>query len=921
MKKRLLFLPLAAIVAGAAMLLAVPFVAAQITVDNPPADTSNGVDAAVVISGSSGSYNVPVVNVTADPASFNQRAVGVLTNDFAGAFNLNTISISGSATGGISGFVHSSAIISPFAGTINATGKHITATNTNGAAWGVAFTDDAGTGHSDLDSNTKITFGNITATGTTGATGFTAGENAASISLGDVTARSTGGAPATVKGVALQNTVTGSSLTGSSLTIGNIIVDGGGGAMLTGSGFGIQIGDINPSVAGNLASKTNVESITVRATDQAYGFQVTGNVTGNIDVNGKISAHGGTSGSNGAAGFAVYGNNTGDIGLGDIEASGNWAVGAHFVGDVGGNVKIGNVRAIAGDHEANGLRLQGTASTVAIGGIVAESAGANAFGIQTDNEANLTLKGDIAVKGFGNDTSGIRSHAGSVDIILDGNVNISEQYTGAGPWNGASIWTNGKTTIDLSGHTLNTGNVKLDGVNDLTVRNNGLFNAKGDVTVGGNLGVFDGARVQLFGKVSTPTTSLKNGATLAVDGTKADLGVITFETFDNRLEIFGNTNEMFHPVGQVVIGSDADLWNARMQFFNTSELTDWRLESNGVIRSAGARARANVNDNYLAASRMHHKYTAWNAVRDHLISGAGAVDRYGYYGQSMACGQMMCLSGCCNKVRNVWANYVGRNARYQSSFNRNEWRMSNNGIQFGTDFIRTPRAQLGAFFGYENLMGTNAGDHIKGDDYYVGMYAVHVFHNGADVRTVFAYGWQDFTSQRRGADNNLYNMAFKGNTAELNIEFGQRHYFNNWSARPSIAIDWHLSNLNGGREIPAAGNSALRYDSTDLSQLFFRFGTDLRYSCGRLTLDSGLYYSYDMLGKNLQSGVSNTAGTLRSTLAGSTLGRSVISYNLGTSWMVNDKFSIFGGYRGEYVPESTGKGYANTGYVGAALRW
>jgi hypothetical protein len=246
--------------------------------------------------------------------------------------------------------------------------------------------------------------------------------------------------------------------------------------------------------------------------------------------------------------------------------------------------------------------------------------------------------------------------------------------------------------------------------------------------------------------------------------------------------------------------------------------------------------------------------------------------------------------------------------------------MTTNGIQVGTDIFRTRRNQVGAFFGYEDSTGRNLSDRLKAKDYYVGMYGVHVFGGGSDLRTVFNYGWQDFDSLRN-AGNQGYTARFSGNTAELNVEWGKRRYFGAWSSRPAIAMDWYLTQLKGGQENPI-NNNALRYDKTDFSQLFFRFGTDLRYESGRWAVEGGLFYSYDMRGSDLWTGVSDAqTGGLRSTLVSSNLGRSVLSYNIGGSYLVGRNFTIFGGYRGEATPEQAGKGYINTGYVGGAWRW
>jgi hypothetical protein len=95
----------------------------------------------------------------------------------------------------------------------------------------------------------------------------------------------------------------------------------------------------------------------------------------------------------------------------------------------------------------------------------------------------------------------------------------------------------------------------------------------------------------------------------------------------------------------------------------------------------------------------------------------------------------------------------------------------------------------------------------------------------------------------------------------------------------------------------------------------------LRCEWQRVAIEGGLYYSYDMLGETLRSGVSFVDRSQSTTLFGSKLGRSVLTLNLGGSWTVCRNISLFGGYRGEVTPERSGDGYAHTGYVGGAWRW
>ena len=327
------------------------------------------------------------------------------------------------------------------------------------------------------------------------------------------------------------------------------------------------------------------------------------------------------------------------------------------------------------------------------------------------------------------------------------------------------------------------------------------------------------------------------------------------------------------------------------------------------------------NDNYLAAQKIHYKYTAWNAVRDHAISGGGAGQNYGYFGQSPCESVITCSHPCKPKTRGAWVNYIGRDAHYRSSFNNNDWKFHTDGVQVGTDLFRKHRSQLGAFFGYENTRGTNIGDRINADDYYFGLYGIHLLKDGSDLRTIVNFGWQNYHSLRN--DDGNIRSSFNGNTVEMNVELGKRHYFNErcgmWSARPVVAIDWYFNRLGSGQELSAGGDPA-RYHGTDYSQLFFRFGTDLRYERGRWAVESGLYYSYDLHGAELKSQVSD-GNNDQSRLIGSRQGRSVLTFNLGGSYLVGRNFTLFGGYLGEVTPEQAGNNYVSAYQVGGAWRW
>ena len=942
--------------------------AVKIVVDSPVAWYDSGWQAGTNPVTTNGTFNFGVLNINLTGSNAITGTAtdtiysGIHTNAHEGTFNLGkgTITIHATTTtldnDVIRGFRHEGGT---FSGTITG-GTDITVIATDSFyATAVGFatrpTSDVSPGSFD---NANITFGNLTAktllsaggtvpSGGSGATTFRSGDftgtgTGTHVILGTLTAETEySGAGVAAIGAHIGTNGSNAIQSGSSLTIAGIDVTSAGsaGGLLLGNATGtlpanlgnsagsITIGTIDVTGFGDsygirakdMANLTLTGDTNVTSTNgTAYGAQIWGNITGSTNT-GNITAIGGNTGNDGAAGFAAYGVNTGTITLGDIEARGNWAVGAHFTQGVG-NLIIGDVEVASGQHEATGLAVGtyagGTVSpadltgNAVVGNVKVTSQETNAFGIRASKINNLTLNGDIAVEGAGNDTSAIRTYDSTNITLLDRDVNFSTTHTGVpGAWVGADIWSDGDLNINLNNRNLTADRVKVDGGSNLSIRGNGnanvnVVNVTGDFTIG-------------VGADKTAVT---------VDGVKmldagASLGNVKFGDAGS-LKIFGNTNDL-GAIGKLDDAAQAG------QIVNLSTFTKWGYNpTTQNIESFGMREQAYANDNYLAAGMIHHKYTAWNAVRNHLISGSGQVSR-GYFGQAPCDCLYGCDIGCTSncepgKARSAWGNYVGRDARYRSSFNNNDWHLTTHGVQVGTDFFRNYKTQVGAFFGYEDSTGKNHGDRLTAKDYYVGMYGVHVFNGGVDLRTIFGYGWQDFTSRRNGADNNPYRTAFNGNTTELTVELGKRHYcggyFGVWSVRPAIAVDWYYNQLGGGVE--SFGDQALRYHKTDFSQLFFRFGTDVRYEGARWAVEGGLFYSYDMQGNDYGARVSDAAtGDFTSRLMSSKQGRSVLTFNLGSSYQVSRSFSLFSGYRGEVTPEQAGRGYIHTGYVGGAWRW
>jgi len=51
------------------------------------------------------------------------------------------------------------------------------------------------------------------------------------------------------------------------------------------------------------------------------------------------------------------------------------------------------------------------------------------------------------------------------------------------------------------------------------------------------------------------------------------------------------------------------------------------------------------------------------------------------------------------------------------------------------------------------------------------------------------------------------------------------------------------------------------------------------------------------------------------------MGRELLTFNLGADYQIGKRFSVFGGYQGEYVTDRANSQVHSIGYVGAGYKW
>jgi len=775
-------------------------------------------------------------------------------------------------------------------------------------------------------------------------------------------------------------------------------------------------------VSGNVVISGNVHATTKGDWAEARGVSI-GIITstGVVDLN-RVTAS--TEGDGKATGLDV-GTNTARLSFSHLKTP-----------MIEGTLRVRSVEVIAtGNGDAVGLDIGGMQGDayVEVGRVDVRSGdaetqiGGNAWGVWLHDEGELTLTGDITAVTHGTGTNAIGVYFGADSTVNLGNnivvTAICDKNYGAG----FVALGAGDATINLDKYTLITCSTNASGSSTLS---GGINSFIVTGTGAANLGVMDMQSDNLLiGTLGeTPTAvafNIGRGTFLGHDHLGGSLP--TTYTIDPGTQLVVYGNAFNRPVTDPTINPVAA--NGRVDTYpfyidvdepptllSRSIFTDYYFDYYDLTNpdptlgwGIYARSRGDVavmSDGYLAAMKMHNGYTGWRAVRNHLISGSGVpMFRKNACDDGVLCGQAPCkpagvapcdprdrfdfsqnflgrLLGLYEKKdRGAWVNYVNRSDQFDSvSVVNDNWRFNSEGIQFGTDLLRTRNSQVGLHFGYEEGRMNNTNwfgrtDWVRGEDFYFGVYGARVLRGGFDVRGVLTFGQQDYNMLRWGADDlTTYSTAFKGHTTEVNLEVGRRMLFPDrwtsfvdrkldrlhqkiwrsvcsdkqatqrlsglWTYRPVVAMDVFNSNLRGAAENDddlwrMNQSEAVIYDRASLTQVYLRTGTDLQYQLGGLLLSSGLYYSYDVNGQPIRARVTALedthplgnenfyagVGPLSGILSSPKLGRSLLSFNVGGSCKIGSCMTVFASYQGEYATDRAESQIHSVGQAGMGYRW
>lgn len=463
-----------------------------------------------------------------------------------------------------------------------------------------------------------------------------------------------------------------------------------------------------------------------------------------------------------------------------------------------------------------------------------------------------------------------------------------------GAFIGGDMIKNGAGTLMLENYTTVAGTAKA---------NNGYIHFYGDTlifngldTTGGGITDFDGSKNHEIH------------------------GVVVQNLKENSIQISGGNSGIFLLGG---LGQrDIDAVNAAID--NTSsQLLYWTAafgdfgNNRDEFRIRGlVRSQANMSDIRLSALMIHGNRTVFGSANDRMASNFNYWDT---------------LCNCCNHCRRTqqtaWVNYVGRSSDLQSSYaayHGKSFDISANGVQVGIDLVSNRNAQFGVMFGYEDGKSEIYSDRVKSDDYYFGIYGARRLRKGYDFRASFGYGKQDYDLVRWASSGNVrrhYSSSSDGDTYELNFELGRRIYRSRYlSFRPVIGFDFFWNSIDAGQEDPDLAQS-IRYSKAKYNQALVRVGSDVQMNFGRLNINGGAYYSYDMADDDFSVGVHDAF--VGSNLYGCDLGNSIISLNVGAQLYLNKHrtFAVYGGYNADLYVDRDDSPAQHTGTVGLVRRF
>ncbi len=235
----------------------------------------------------------------------------------------------------------------------------------------------------------------------------------------------------------------------------------------------------------------------------------------------------------------------------------------------------------------------------------------------------------------------------------------------------------------------------------------------------------------------------------------------------------------------------------------------------------------------------------------------------------------------------------------------------------GYDRALSKYTAVGFLFGYSQPKLDQVYSRVIADDYLLGLHFNTRIANDFELKLWGSYGIQNYRLDRDVPIRNGEHLSAKysGNSISGSAQIAKPISWCKGVIRPLAAIDYAYVKQDTAEE-DGYFPIALRYNSSDWSQLFGRVGVRGDFGCKRASLTGTLSYSYQFAG-DVEPTCTNQflIGGPEFDIKGSDLSRSFVNVGLGTQVYLNRLKSrmFFVQYNGIYGA-NTNSQYASIGY-------
>ncbi|MCL2120551.1 MAG: autotransporter outer membrane beta-barrel domain-containing protein, partial [Planctomycetaceae bacterium] len=168
----------------------------------------------------------------------------------------------------------------------------------------------------------------------------------------------------------------------------------------------------------------------------------------------------------------------------------------------------------------------------------------------------------------------------------------------------------------------------------------------------------------------------------------------------------------------------------------------------------------------------------------------------------------------------------------------------------GYDRALSKYSAAGFIFGYSQPKLEQVYSRVIADDYLFGLHYDTRIANDFELKLWGSYGIQHYRLSRNVpiGDGEDVSARYKGNSATASVQVSRPYSFFKGVIRPLAALDYSFVKQSEAEEL-GYPPIALRYASSDWSQLFGRLGVRGDFGWKRISLTSSLSYSYQVAGQ------------------------------------------------------------------------